>query len=230
MHHQNQHRRPAVELLESRKLLTSTVSGTIFNDANANGTKDTLEKGIANQRVFIDANFNGTWQAGEPFRMTDTNGNYSFVGVSAGVTRFMTETPSGTRRMLPSLPFYDVAVDGFNNYIARDFGYTTTGLIRGSVFNDINHDGRQQINEPALANVIVYVDKNNNGKFDANEKNRKTTASGAYRFNGLNPSPANYVIRVAVPAGKTITTPANKFYSVKLGSGKTISNLNFGLV
>lgn len=230
MHHQNQHHRPAVELLESRKLLASTVSGTIFNDANANGVKESNEKGIANQRVFIDANFDGKWQVSEPFRLTDTNGNYTFAGLGAGIARFATVTPSGSRRTFPSLPFYDVAVTGFDNYIGRDFGFTTTGIIRGSVFNDINKDGVKQINEPALANVTVYLDKNNNGKFDSNEKNRKTTASGAYRFNGLSPSSANYVIRVVLPAGKTITTPASKFYSVKLGSGKTISNLNFGLV
>jgi hypothetical protein len=230
MHHLNPHRRAAVEPLESRTLLASTISGTLFNDANANGVRDSGEAPLKGQRVFVDTNFDGLWQsATEPSAISDAHGAYRFSGAAAGVYRITAIAAKGFRRTFPGGPFYDVVADGFSNFTARNFGFTNTGIIRGMVFNDLNRDGKKQSNEPALANVVVFIDKNNNGKLDGREKSRKTTANGTWRFNGLNSSPANYVIRVVAPNGKTITTPTDKFYSVKLGRGKTISHLDFGL-
>src|SRR5439155_22856557 len=42
-----------------QNILTSAVSGTVFNDANANGIKDAAETGIAGVFVFLDANNDG---------------------------------------------------------------------------------------------------------------------------------------------------------------------------
>jgi len=38
-----------------------TIQGTVFLDANENGTQDVGENGLANQRVFVDSNNNGVW-------------------------------------------------------------------------------------------------------------------------------------------------------------------------
>src|SRR5262249_24286624 len=41
-----------------------SISGTVFNDANANGTRDGGEGGVPNTGVFLDLNANGTFDAG----------------------------------------------------------------------------------------------------------------------------------------------------------------------
>ena len=67
----------------------STISGTVWNDANGNGTNDAGEVGIANVEIDLvqDANSNGVADAGEPIAvsvLTDTNGHYSFAGITPG--------------------------------------------------------------------------------------------------------------------------------------------------
>ncbi len=53
-------RRPAgCEVLEARSLL-ATISGTVFNDLNANGTQNSGEVGLANVPVYLDVNNNQT--------------------------------------------------------------------------------------------------------------------------------------------------------------------------
>jgi len=67
----------------------STISGTVWNDANGNGTNDPAETGLANVGVDLvqDVNSNGVADAGEPVAagvLADANGNYVFAGVTAG--------------------------------------------------------------------------------------------------------------------------------------------------
>ncbi len=69
--------------------LYSTISGTVWNDLNGNGTNDAGEVGIANVEIDLvqDANANGIADAGESIVAsvaTDANGNYSFAGVTPG--------------------------------------------------------------------------------------------------------------------------------------------------
>jgi len=63
----------------------STISGTVWNDANGNGTNDLAETGLANVSLDLvqDVNTNGLADAGEPAvasTTTDANGNYSSPG------------------------------------------------------------------------------------------------------------------------------------------------------
>src|SRR3954453_12544953 len=48
----------ATESLEPR-LLLATVSGTVFDDQDADGRQDFLERGLAGWTVFVDGNNNG---------------------------------------------------------------------------------------------------------------------------------------------------------------------------
>ncbi len=71
------HRRKLrMENLESR-LLMATVSGTVFNDLNENGTQEG-ESGLPGQIVFLDLNGNSTVDDDEPMMLTDADGVYSF--------------------------------------------------------------------------------------------------------------------------------------------------------
>src|SRR5262249_44126507 len=65
-----------VEVLENRNL-PSSIQGTIYNDANANGVKDVGEAGVAGWTVFLDLNRNGALDSSEPTAVTDANGQYN---------------------------------------------------------------------------------------------------------------------------------------------------------
>jgi len=60
------------------------ISGSVFNDANANAKRDAGEPGLSNVRVYIDANNNGTLDAGELSVLSDSNGNWSFKNLLPG--------------------------------------------------------------------------------------------------------------------------------------------------
>ena len=66
-----------------------SVSGTVFNDANANGTRDAGEGGVPNTDVFLDLNANGRFDAGDRLTQTDANGAYTFAGLLPGNYRVM---------------------------------------------------------------------------------------------------------------------------------------------
>src|SRR5206468_11527570 len=54
---------------------TGTVSGSVFNDINGNGTKDGSETGLAGVKVFVDSKVkNGVLDAGEPSATSSSTG------------------------------------------------------------------------------------------------------------------------------------------------------------
>jgi hypothetical protein len=60
------------------------VSGTVFDDANADGLLETGELGLAGRHVFLDLNHNGILDPGEPVEVTDAKGNYAFTNLIPG--------------------------------------------------------------------------------------------------------------------------------------------------
>ena len=217
-----------VESLEGRRLLSTTISGMVFNDANADGARQAAEKGIANQQVYLDINFDGRFEQNEPAAITNANGQYEFDNLNAGIYRVRVIVPGGTRQTSPGLTFYDIAANGMDIHAANDFGLTTSTVLRGAVFRDKNGDGVRQSSETGFAGIVVFIDTNKNGRLDKNEIRTTTRADGTYRFNGL--KPGSYVLRIGVPKGFHITTPPTGLYRIRLVSGQSLSNRNWGLV
>src|SRR5262249_24943028 len=110
-----------VEPLERRRLLASTISGTIFNDANVDGIRQSTEKPIANQLVYLDLNFNGAREFNEPATVTDSKGQYAFKNLTAGVFRVRTGIPGGYRQTAPGTLYFSVVSNGFDIQVNKDF-------------------------------------------------------------------------------------------------------------
>ena len=214
-----------IESLERRTLLAANINGTVFDDVNANGVRDRGEVGLANQRVFIDQNFDGRFTTNEPSVLTNSSGGYTFVNRPTGIQRVRYVLPSGRRQTAPAQVFYDVAVT-FSTINNRDFGSTNSGIIRGTVFQDTNANARFDIGERGLSGWTVFLDKDNDGVFDAGEKSRLTTSSGAYRFAGL--TPGRYAVRVVQKPGFTLTVPSAGVFRITLAAAQSVSNRNFG--
>ena len=61
------------------------ISGRIFNDVNANGVRDANEGGASGFRVYLDADRDGRFDAGEASHVVGAGGTYSFAGLRPGL-------------------------------------------------------------------------------------------------------------------------------------------------
>ena len=60
------------------------ISGTVWNDVNADGVRQAGDAGLGGWTVFLDTNLNGLLDTGEPSALTNPGGVYSFPSVIAG--------------------------------------------------------------------------------------------------------------------------------------------------
>ena len=90
--------------------ILQTISGTIWNDADGDGVRDSGEPGVAGWEVFLDANNNGLRDAGEPSTLTasdnaaspqDETGSYTFAGLAPGVYTVAEVAHSGWKQTDP---------------------------------------------------------------------------------------------------------------------------------
>ncbi len=210
----------------------SYINGTVFNDANGDGTQDNGETGIAGVQVYADLGNVGYFVAGDPTFTTIAGGAYTLSNLPAGNYIIRQVLPSGYTQTAPS--------GGLGVHLHLPANYTLTGAnvgdkpiatptatVTGTVFNDANSDGAQDNGETGLAGVQVYADLGNVGYFVAGDPTTTTNATGGFTLPGL--AAGNYVIRQVRPSGDTQTTPANGLgRHVTVFAGQTLSGENFG--
>ncbi|HET6249141.1 MAG TPA: SdrD B-like domain-containing protein [Tepidisphaeraceae bacterium] len=210
-----------------------TISGVVFNDANHDGVLDDGETGVVGVTVYEDPNYNHKLDATEQHVVTDASGAFTFTDLPADPEIIRVVLPSGYQQTFPS--------NGIGNYIGKNTGKTftnenfgiykpvvaTTGSITGTVFNDLNGDHVQTSNEPNLANQTVYLDLNNDGKFDSGDISTTTNASGAFTFSGL--AAGTYTVLVSPSTGYRQTLPITGGTKVTVAANKTVSAGKFGV-
>jgi hypothetical protein len=201
------------------------ISGTVFNDRNADGSKGSGEGSLVGWTVYLDANRNGALDAGEASTLSDSRGNYVF-NVPAGSYQVREIPAAGYRITSPSKTFYDLTVAA-GEATTRFFGNSTNVLISGYVFNDKNANGTKDAGENALAGWRVFVDLDGDGVFDSEEPSALTDATGKYRLNSV--GGGTWRIQVALPNKWVATVPGSAARKITLASGGTTSNKNFGV-
>lgn len=215
----------------------ATVSGTVFNDSNSNGSRDFNESALSGVRIYVDSNFNKNFDGNETSVLTDANGNYN-LSVAAGGYSVRSVVPSGGVVVFPGSNEYWVSVSGGQNASGRNFAIRTgnvtpppppppTGTsITGNVFNDANSNGAKDGGEGNLSGVRVYIDSNFNKTFDGNEMSALTDGNGNYT---LNVSGGGYSVRSVLPSGGVIVAPGSNEYWVTVNSGQNASGRNFAI-
>ncbi|WP_452232643.1 hypothetical protein, partial [Lacinutrix sp. MEBiC02595] len=77
-----------------------TVTGTVYNDEDGDGTQNGTETGFTSPvTVFADLDGNGVLDAGEPTATAATDGTYTIEGVPAGTVDIVVDTttlPTGS--------------------------------------------------------------------------------------------------------------------------------------
>jgi hypothetical protein len=209
-----------IDRLESRVLFNS-ISGTIFNDRNNNAAYDSAgpDLGLGSVTVYIDANNNGSPDAGEVSTTSGTMlsgnwGGYQFTNVGTGTFNIRIVLPANFAQTLPannqplvvtiSNPTFSVLTA---NIGARDL--TQTSRLGGRAWADANHNGTRETGEAALQNVTVWADLDNNGQINGGEPTALTNSSGTFQLNPPNPNfTTTYYVRAVAPAGQNQTAPS----------------------
>ncbi len=103
---------------------------------------------------------------------------------------------------------------------------TTSGFISGTVYYDVNQNGRfDELIDLPNGGGKVYADLNNNGVLDTNEPNVAVDFFGTYAFGGL--QKGTYTIREIPPVGFAQIAPPAKAYRISVGTGESVSDRNF---
>src|SRR5205814_2318594 len=107
----------------------------------------------------------------------------------------------------------------------KNFAFQRTGVIRGSVFSDANHNGIRDTAEAGVPGFRIYLDLNGNGHFDAKKDLWvRTDTSGDFEFDNLRTG--SYRLRITEVASWVLTTP--KSFSTAVAPGGS-SSKRFGV-
>lgn len=205
---------------------TGSVTGTVYEDSNENGTREPGEAGIGGWAMFIDTNGDAALNPGEPSAVTAADGSYRFPTVAAG-TATVFEIPAGGLK--PTVGgLFPLSATGDRRTVSvaaglasrADFGnlLPQVGSIQGTVHNDLDGDGATGPGEPGLAGRTVFVDLNANSAVDAGEPTRLTDAAGGYAFANIHSG--SYTVAEVVPAGwlPAVGRPSSRAVPVAVGS------------
>src|SRR5688572_20588632 len=107
-------RRIVFELIEPR-LLMASISGTVFNDLDGNGLRNS-EPALANWTVFLDQNRDHVLNNGEASTTTNGSGQYTFTELQPANYTVAQVVPPGWQQTYP----------GASGGLAPAFGQSTT--------------------------------------------------------------------------------------------------------
>ncbi len=230
------------------KLLAGSIAGTVYYDANDNGTFDNGDQGLSG----VTLTLSGTDANGNPVSQTTTtdgNGNYSFGTLKQGNYTITETPPSGyldgtitpgsVGGTVGTEAISSIALPVQTNATNYDFGELKGGSLAGYVYLNVNNDGVMDTGDTGIGNVtLTLTGTDDHG--NAVSTTATTDTTGAYAFNGLRPG--NYTITETPPAnyidatdnagtvnGTTDGTAGQDVISaIQLGMGKAGTQYNFG--
>lgn len=196
----------------------ASISGTVFNDADLNGTQAISEFGIAAVRVDLFDSIGTTLIA---TLTTTAGGAYSFTNLAPGDYVVIETDLAGYVSTTPNTVPATVTAGGSATVNFGDYKLPNSALsgIIGIVFNDANGNGIQDSGETALSGVTIEL-KNNVGTVIATTT---TNTLGSYSFTNL--AAGMYAVTETDPTGFVSTTLNN--VAVILSAGTT-ATVNFG--
>ncbi len=114
----------------------------------------------------------------------------------------------------------------FEKNLTISITYLVRGCIKGTLYNDLNSDGKRGAKEVILAAQKVFLDTNNNGTLDAGEPSQISSSKGAFAFANL--LPGVYHVHACPGKGWRVGGPCAG-YDLAVGAGQTHSAKDFGL-
>jgi len=139
------------------------IEGVVYNDLDSSGSMETGEPGIPGVAVTL---------VGLEDTTTDSRGYYAFF-VSAGGSYTVEETDPAGYTSTTANSFDIEMTDQVAQLNFGDASDVPTYAIYGTVFDDLDLDGKLDVGEPGIPGVVVTLD-------GVNELN--TAADGTYAF------------------------------------------------
>ena len=232
-----------------------TIAGKLYNDADASFNSSDSEAPYAGVTVAL-LKRDGTPvldKDGNPVTaVTDAEGKYSFVGLPLGQYSVSVVDPTsgplaGTKPTEAYTGRYKTTADvtiaeATGSVIDVNFGFVKPASVGDKVWMDVNRDGLQDADEPALPGVTVtltYEDGSAVTDASGNPVAAVTTdANGKYSFENL--LPGGYKVSFQAPAGFEATTSEagddraadsnGATASVTVAQGQTDDTIDFGAV
>jgi len=185
------------------------LTGSVFDDANENGVYDTGESGLSGVTVSLEFSDGSTIDV-----TTDLAGLYEFAVAPGTEVRLTSAGPGGV--FYPTTP-ESIIVQPPTSGVFPDnnFGYsddTTTSVISGLVFDDVNSNGQQDFGEPGLSGAIITL---NGGAPFTTGTSGLIVGTFTYSVNQA----GVYALHETNPAGYRSTTPDDVNVLVALGNG-----------
>ena len=232
-----------------------TIAGKLYNDADASFSSSDSEAPYAGVTVAL-LKRDGTPvldKDGNPVTaVTDAEGKYSFVGLPLGEYSVSVVDPTsgpleGTKPTEAYTGRYKTSADvtiaeATGSVIDVNFGFVKPASLGDYTWMDVNRDGIQDADEPALPGVSVtltYEDGSAVTDASGNVVTAKTSdANGKYSFENL--LPGGYKVSFQAPAGFEATTSDagsdraadsdGATASVTVAQGQTDDTIDFGAV
>ena len=232
-----------------------TIAGKLYNDANASFSSDNGENPYSGVTVAL-LKKDGTPvldKDGNPVTaVTDADGKYSFAGLPLGEYKVDVVNPTsgplaGTKPLEAYTGRYKTSAEvtikaETGSVIDVNFGFVKPASLGDYTWMDVNRDGIQDADEPALPGVTVtltYADGSAVTDASGNVVTAKTSdANGKYKFENL--LPGDYKVSFQAPAGYEATTSDagtdraldsnGATASVTLAQDQTDETIDFGAV
>ncbi|HEV3344302.1 MAG TPA: SdrD B-like domain-containing protein, partial [Pirellulales bacterium] len=195
-----------------------SITGTVFTDTSGSGVLTSGETGIAGQTVFLNNDSSGAPDANNPSTITDSNGKYSFSNLALGTYKVAVVPPAGTTITTTNLSA-TITSGGLAQTV--NIGEQPPSIV-GTVFTDVNDDGKFDTGDVGIAGRTVFINKDGTGKPDNNPKTT-TNSVGQFSFSGL--TAGAYTVEEVLPTGGTLTTPTQ---AVTVTAGQTTTGVLFG--
>jgi len=103
------------------------IRGTKWNDLDGDGVWDSDELGLQGWKIYVDQNENGRWDTGEPFDITDGNGEYRISDLSPGTYVVAEEPQEGWEQTFPN--WFDLIPVGDPGNASDDTGYGSVDYV-----------------------------------------------------------------------------------------------------
>ncbi len=199
----------------------ATVTGTVYNDLNGDGTRQLGDPPLASWTIdLLDSH--GTLVA---TTTSDASGHYSFANLPSAVFTIEEVVQPGWYITEPTNPpgTYTLTPPAGSVVTGLDFGNFKAITVSGNVYNDLDGNGVHGPSEPGLGGWTVDLE-DSSGNVLATVL---TDSSGNYSFSGV--GGGTYLIAQVIQTNWVQTQPLYPtVYTVTPQSGQNLLALNFG--
>ncbi|MEM7809140.1 MAG: S8 family serine peptidase, partial [Planctomycetota bacterium] len=130
--------------------------GTVFDDIDGDGVRSGNEPALSGRTVYIDLDNDSVIDANEPQTLTALDGRFGFESLATGTYTVKLAEEAGRRQTLPA-SVIAYAAEGYDS--SSTFASTTSTLVNGRVFNDVNGNGLFDAGEDTpLSGERIYLD------------------------------------------------------------------------